>query len=212
MSINLRRLASQVCHCSNCGSVFPADALPCAMNLATRPKARSSFHPSLTNHELIGDDLIARSRCRSTMSSKTVRSLQKSGSVVPTRKAGSNLISKPIVDSPNSLIACWLRAAEPVPGGEEWLSIEREKIPWRELPHLRIEEAVEIAGVSRRTVTGAIEAKRLEVRHLGRIPMIPTAEFRRWIGEEVVESDPHSAGTISTAAHAKADSLLRKVG
>jgi len=90
--------------------------------------------------------------------------------------------------------------------------IERDKIPWRELPHLRIEEAAEIAGVSRRTVTGAIEAERLEVRHLGRIPMIPMAEFRRWIGEEGVDSDPHCEETISTAAHARADRLLQKVG
>ena len=92
------------------------------------------------------------------------------------------------------------------------MTLRRTDIPWRELPHLRIEEAAEIAGVSRRTVTGAIEAKRLDVRHLGRIPMIPTADFRRWIGEDVVRTDPQCEAPIPTAAYAKADRLLRKIG
>ena len=92
------------------------------------------------------------------------------------------------------------------------MSLKRKDIPWRELPHLRIEEAAEIAGVSRRTVTAAIESNRLEVRHLGRIPMVPTAEFRRWIGEEVAQTDPLCETTIPTAAHARADRLLQKVG
>lgn len=92
------------------------------------------------------------------------------------------------------------------------MSLKRADIPWRELPHLRIEEAAEIAGVSRRTVTAAIKARRLETRHLGRIPMIPTAQFRRWIGEEVAEADPLCEATIPAAANARADRLLRKVG
>ena len=92
------------------------------------------------------------------------------------------------------------------------MSLKRADIPWRELPHLRIEEAAEIAGVSRRTVTAAIKAKRLETRHLGRIPMVPTAEFRRWIGEGVEQTDPLCEARIPAAAHARADRLLGKVG
>jgi len=90
--------------------------------------------------------------------------------------------------------------------------ITRKDIPWRDLPHLRIDEAAEIAGVSRGTVTGAIQAERLEVRHLGRIPVIPVAEFRRWIGERIAESDPQCEETISATAHVRADRLLGKVG
>lgn len=91
------------------------------------------------------------------------------------------------------------------------MTLKRSDIPWRELPHLRIEEAAEIAGVSRRTVCAAIAKEQLEVRHLGRIPMIPTGEFRRWIGEDLARADPQCEATIPSAAHAKADRLLRKV-
>ena len=55
------------------------------------------------------------------------------------------------------------------------MTLKRTDIPWRELPHLRIEEAAEIAGVSRRTVANAIEQNFLEVRRLGHVPVIATA-------------------------------------
>ena len=90
--------------------------------------------------------------------------------------------------------------------------IKRTDIPWRELPHLRIEEAAEIAGVSRRTVTKALEQGSLDVRHLGCVPLIPTIAFRRWIGEEVADHDPHRDQPIDQMVHAKARRLLGKVG
>ena len=90
--------------------------------------------------------------------------------------------------------------------------ISRKDIPWRQLPHLRIDEAAEIAGVSRRTITGAVERDLLEVRHIGCVPVIPIAAFRRWIGEEAVDHDPHCDQPADHIVHAKARRLLGKVG
>jgi excisionase family DNA binding protein len=92
------------------------------------------------------------------------------------------------------------------------MTLKRTDIPWRELPPLRIEEAAEIAGVSRRTVANAIEQNFLEVRRLGHVPVIATAEFHRWIGEDLADVDPHSDLSVVRAAHAKARRLLGKVG
>jgi hypothetical protein len=90
--------------------------------------------------------------------------------------------------------------------------ITRKDIPWRDLPHLRIEEAAEIAGVSRRTITKAIEQELLEMRRLGCVPVIPTIAFRRWIGEEEADLDPHCDQPIDQMVRAKARRLLGKVG
>ena len=89
--------------------------------------------------------------------------------------------------------------------------IERDLEHWRWLPHLRIDEAVEISGVSRRTVTGAIERGDLGFRHIGKIKVIPIESFRSWIGEDTAEDDPHVHEIIDRAANAKADRILRKV-
>ena len=91
-------------------------------------------------------------------------------------------------------------------------NITRKDIPWRQLPHLRIEEAAEIAGVSRRTITSAIERELLEVRHIGCVPIIPILAFRRWIGEEEADFDPHCDQPIDQIVRAKARRLLGKVG
>lgn len=92
------------------------------------------------------------------------------------------------------------------------MGIKREKLPWRELPHLRIEECVELSGLSRRTIAGAIKSGKLASRRLGRIPIVPTLEFRIWIGEIVEADDPHSERPAPLAVQAKADRLIRKVG
>jgi len=81
------------------------------------------------------------------------------------------------------------------------MSIKRENLPWRELPHLRIEECAELSGLSRRTS-----------RKLGRIPIVPTRDFRIWIGEITDADDPHADGSAGPAIEAKADRLIRKVG
>jgi hypothetical protein len=90
--------------------------------------------------------------------------------------------------------------------------ITRNDIPWRQLPHLRIEEAAEVAGVSRRTITSAIERESLEVRHIGCVPVISTIAFRLWIGEEEAGIDPHCDQPVDQLVRAKARRLLGKVG
>ena len=90
--------------------------------------------------------------------------------------------------------------------------IERTIKYWRVLPHLRIEEAVAISGVSRRSVTGAIERGDLGHRYIGKVKVIPVDSFRSWIGDETARDDPHVNEGINGTANAKADRLLRKVG
>lgn len=87
------------------------------------------------------------------------------------------------------------------------MGIKRENIPWRELPHLRIEECVELSGFSRRTITQALSSGDLTTRHIAGIRVVPMSEFRRWVGDEV---EAHPA--LSVIAEAKAERLLRKIG
>ncbi len=89
--------------------------------------------------------------------------------------------------------------------------IERTLEHWRALPHLRIDEAVALSGVSRRSVTGAIERGDLGHRYIGKVTVIPVDSFRLWIGE-ADRDDPHVDESIRVTANAKADRLLRKVG
>lgn len=56
---------------------------------------------------------------------------------------------------------------------------------WRSLPHLRISECAEIAGVCERTIEAALD--QMQTRTIGRIRFVTTASFRRWLGETVEE-------------------------
>lgn len=87
--------------------------------------------------------------------------------------------------------------------------IERTLEHWRELPHLRIRECAEIAGVGERTIEAELE--KMETRTIGRIRFVTTESFRRWLGEPVetpvrltlaAAPDPrsrHRAGEIERA-------------
>jgi len=90
------------------------------------------------------------------------------------------------------------------------MPIEREKIPWRELPHLRIEEAVAISGFSRSTVTKALKDEDLRSREIAGIRVIPMTEFRCWLHDD--ESEPSESPALSAIAEAKAAGLMRKIG
>lgn len=63
--------------------------------------------------------------------------------------------------------------------------ISRSIEHWRSLPHLRISECAEIAGVCERTIEAALP--QMETRTIGRIRFVTTASFRRWLGETVEE-------------------------
>ena len=65
-------------------------------------------------------------------------------------------------------------------------TLERTRIPWRELPHLRIAEAAEIAGISERAMERQLKSD-LEIRRIGQVRFITTDSFRCWLGEEVVQ-------------------------
>lgn len=89
------------------------------------------------------------------------------------------------------------------------MGLKRTDIPWREWPHLRIEEAVALSGLSRRTVTNAIKSGDLNTRRVGEIPVIPTRIFRVWIGEPVeIEAD---SAAYEPRIEAKAERILRRV-
>ena len=92
------------------------------------------------------------------------------------------------------------------------MSLKRSDIPWRELPHLRIDECVELSGLSRRTVSEAIRSGRLESRRLGRVRVVPTRAFRVWIGEIGPDDDPHAEPDQRPDVQTRVDRLIRKVG
>ncbi len=94
----------------------------------------------------------------------------------------------------------------------ESMSIKREDVPWRELPHLRIDECVELSSLSRRTISEAIRAGHLGSRQLGRIRVIPTRSFRVWIGEISPSDDPHAELDHRKDVAVRVDRLIRKVG
>ncbi len=56
-------------------------------------------------------------------------------------------------------------------------------IPWRERPTLRLQEAADIIGISRRSLGRMIEAGDLECRTVGSIKLVVTQSIRAWIGE-----------------------------
>ena len=62
-------------------------------------------------------------------------------------------------------------------------TLERTRIPWRELPHLRIAEAAEIAGISQRAMERELQGADLEIRRIGQLRFITTESFRCWLGE-----------------------------
>ena len=90
------------------------------------------------------------------------------------------------------------------------MAIEREKIPWRDLPHLRIEEVVAISGFSRRTITQALKDEDLKTREVGGIRVIPMREFRNWLHDD--DDEPAESPALSVIAEARAESLMRKIG
>lgn len=92
------------------------------------------------------------------------------------------------------------------------MGIKREDVPWRELPHLRIDECVELSGLSRRTITEAIRSGHLDSHQLGRVRVIPTHSFRVWIGEIAASDDPHAEPDQSKDVGGRVDRLIRKVG
>lgn len=92
------------------------------------------------------------------------------------------------------------------------MTLKRNEIPWRELPHLRVDECVELSGLSRRTISEAMRLGHLESRRLGRIRVIPTRSFRIWIGEITDSDDPHAAPDQRRNVSGRVDRLIRKVG
>ncbi len=61
--------------------------------------------------------------------------------------------------------------------------ISRSIEHWRELPHLRIRECAESAGVGERTIEAALD--QMQTRTIVRIRFVTTESFRRWLGEPV---------------------------
>jgi len=92
------------------------------------------------------------------------------------------------------------------------MSLKRSDIPWRELPHLRIDECVELSGLSRRTISESLRTGELESRQLGRVRVIPTRSFRVWIGEISSSDDPHAEPDHRKKVAVRVDRLIRKVG
>ena len=90
------------------------------------------------------------------------------------------------------------------------MPIEREKIPWRELPHLRIEEAVAISGFSRWTITKALKDEALTSREIAGIRVIPMTAFRSWIHDD--QNEPAEGPALSVVAETRADRMMRKIG
>lgn len=79
---------------------------------------------------------------------------------------------------------------------------------WRELPHLRIRECAEIAGVGERTIEA--ELPKMETRTIGRIRFVTTESFRRWIGEPV--NPPvrlEMSAAVDPRARTRAGDILR---
>lgn len=79
---------------------------------------------------------------------------------------------------------------------------------WRFLPHLRIRECAEIAGVGERTIEAALD--QMETRTIGRIRFVTTDSFRRWIGETVEEV--RQAETVSPEVRRKVALIVRGMG
>lgn len=83
--------------------------------------------------------------------------------------------------------------------------IERTIVHWRSLPHLRIRECAEIAGVGERTIEAALD--QMETRTIGRIRFVTTLSFRRWLGETVEE--PVSMAPPSQQVRQKLARMMR---
>ena len=79
---------------------------------------------------------------------------------------------------------------------------------WRSLPHLRIRECAEIAGVGERTIEAALG--KMETRTIGRIRFVTTDSFRRWLGEDV--AGVAQAEVVEIKARRKADAAMRRIG
>lgn len=78
---------------------------------------------------------------------------------------------------------------------------------WRSLPHLRIRECAQIAGVGERTIEAALD--QMETRTIGRIRFVTTDSFRRWLGEDV---EGHAkAAVVEIKAGRWADRVMREI-
>ena len=86
------------------------------------------------------------------------------------------------------------------------MAMKRHDIPWRELPHLRIDECVEISGFSRRTITEALRRGELASREVAGIRVVAIADFRGWVGDLAIDVQP-----VSSIAENRAARLLRKI-
>jgi len=83
--------------------------------------------------------------------------------------------------------------------------IDREQIPWRDLPTLRVVEVASLLGVERRAVERLIEGGELESREVGQVQLVFTSSLRAWLGEI---DKPAPALTISRAERTAAQRLL----
>lgn len=85
--------------------------------------------------------------------------------------------------------------------------ISRTLTGWRELPHLRVRECAELAGISE----SAMEAylPKLETRTIGRIRFVTTQSFRRWLGEEVGEV---ATERVDERVSRRAMQILKRLG
>jgi len=96
-----------------------------------------------------------------------------------------------------------------VPGrGEVVRMIVRTLEHWRELPHLRIAECAELAGVCERTIEA--ELPKMQTRTIGRIRFVTTDSFRRWIGETV--EGQAKGRELDMQAERFADRMMRGMG
>ncbi len=65
------------------------------------------------------------------------------------------------------------------------MAIERENIPWRELPQLTVKEASAVLGVGDDSVRALLKQNRLDGRHLCGKTFIKVPSLRRLMDEEV---------------------------
>ncbi len=82
------------------------------------------------------------------------------------------------------------------------MALKRTDIPWRDLPHLRVKEAAEIAGISEREMERHLNHEPLRLRHIGRIRFVTTRSFCEWIEDEAVvliEQEPKLNPIVAAA-------------
>ena len=88
--------------------------------------------------------------------------------------------------------------------------IERTLEHWRQLPHLRIREAAEIAGVCERTIEA--ELAKMETRTIGRIRFVTVESFRRWLGEPIDQPTRITlSGAVDPRTRHRAGAILREL-